>query len=473
MENQRTTELIKLNALGNLNEKDSAELLKLMQTHKDFPWKLLGDYQNLATLFAVTVKQEIPSPKLKELVLAELQKKVEKKQLVDENTLQIDDESIQIENTEETDETVTESILVSNEPVQTKKHREEALSFKDPDLSSLSIFNHSKDFEEVKSRVSKIREQLKETSHVEKQEKKSVRKETKENIEPVRENVVREPKRKSFKKVLALAASLFTVTIVVIGFMYFESSGDKLEEQTVAAKNENKQLVSNSIVKPDEQSGVVTVQNVEQLDPNATLTNENEVKTDQVEKPVNNPVINTENIETPKKESKKIDTGKKETENKDDKKVTSKEKEKIIPPLESPKIIEAPLEETNKDKTTETEPAALIENSIPPKEEKKVEEPVYFVAVEEMPEPIGGLKSIQSKITYPDLARKAGIEGKVFILAYVDENGNVTKAEVVKGIGLGCDEAALDAVLSTKFKPGKQRGKPIKVKITIPITFKF
>ena len=470
MENQRTTELIKLNALGNLNEKDSAELLKLMQTHKDFPWKLLGDYQNLATLFAVTVKQEIPSPKLKELVLGELQKKVEKKQLVDENTLQIDDESIQIE---ETDETVTESISVNNEPVQTKKHREEALSFKDPDLSSLSIFNHSKDFEEVKSRVSKIREQLKETSHVEKQEKKPVRKETKEKIEPVNESVVREPKRKSFKKVLALAASLFTVTIVVIGFMYFESSGDKLEEQTVAAKNENKQLVSNSIVKPDEQSGVVTVQNVEQLDPNVTLTNDNEVKTDQVEKPVNNSVANTEKIETSKKESKKIDTGKKESENNDDKKVTSKEKEKIIPPLESPKIIEAPLKDTDKDKTTETEQSALIENSLPPKEEKEVEEPVYFVAVEEMPEPIGGLKSIQSKITYPDLARKAGIEGKVFILAYVDENGNVTKAEVVKGIGLGCDEAALDAVLSTKFKPGKQRGKPIKVKITIPITFKF
>ena len=203
------------------------------------------------------------------------------------------------------------------------------------------------------------------------------------------------------------------------------------------------------------------------------MTNENETKTDQVEKPVNNSVANTEKIETSKKESKKIDTGKKESENNDDKKVTSKEKEKIIPPLESPKIIEAPLKDTDKDKTTETEQSALIENSLPPKEEKEVEEPVYFVAVEEMPEPIGGLKSIQSKITYPDLARKAGIEGKVFILAYVDENGNVTKAEVVKGIGLGCDEAALDAVLSTKFKPGKQRGKPIKVKITIPITFKF
>ena len=55
----------------------------------------------------------------------------------------------------------------------------------------------------------------------------------------------------------------------------------------------------------------------------------------------------------------------------------------------------------------------------------------------------------------------------------MDENGNVTKAEVIKGIGLGCDEAALDAVRLTKFKPGKQRGKPIKVQITIPISFKL
>ncbi len=90
-----------------------------------------------------------------------------------------------------------------------------------------------------------------------------------------------------------------------------------------------------------------------------------------------------------------------------------------------------------------------------------------------MPEPIGGLSAIQSKIIYPELARKAGIQGKVFILAFVDESGNVTRAQIVKGIGLGCDEAALDAVMNTKFKPGKQRGKPIEVQITIPITFKL
>jgi protein TonB len=108
-------------------------------------------------------------------------------------------------------------------------------------------------------------------------------------------------------------------------------------------------------------------------------------------------------------------------------------------------------------------------------EEKVVEEvaPKYFVAVEEMPEPIGGIKAIQEKITYPEIAKRAGVEGKVYVLAFVDESGTVTKAQIIKGIGAGCDEAALNAVLATKFVPGKQRGVPVKVQVSIPIIFKL
>ena len=110
----------------------------------------------------------------------------------------------------------------------------------------------------------------------------------------------------------------------------------------------------------------------------------------------------------------------------------------------------------------------------PPKEILEIkEEPTYFVAVEEMPIPVGGLQEIQSRIEYPEIAKRVGIEGKVFVRAFVDETGNVTSAEVVKGIGGGCDEAALDAVLKTKFTPGKQRGKPIKVQVTVPIHFRL
>jgi TonB family protein len=101
------------------------------------------------------------------------------------------------------------------------------------------------------------------------------------------------------------------------------------------------------------------------------------------------------------------------------------------------------------------------------------EKNIYFVAVEQMPEPIGGLYAIQSKIKYPEEAKRNGIEGRVFIQAFIDETGNVADAKVIKGVGSGLDEAALEAVKQTKFIPGKQEGKPVKVQVTIPIVFKL
>jgi protein TonB len=97
----------------------------------------------------------------------------------------------------------------------------------------------------------------------------------------------------------------------------------------------------------------------------------------------------------------------------------------------------------------------------------------FFVVVEAMPNPIGGIEGIQSRIIYPDFAIRAGIQGRVFVNAFVDEFGNVKKAELVKGIGAGCDEAAIEAVLATKFSPGLQRQRPVKVQVTIPILFKL
>ena len=157
----------------------------------------------------------------------------------------------------------------------------------------------------------------------------------------------------------------------------------------------------------------------------------------------------------------------------------TKQENRPPPPPKPPIPIEAPSDNVLDDVeigSTEIDFTAEVEAPPPPpKEEKKIveEEPQYFVAVEEMPEPIGGIASIQSKIIYPEIAKRAGVEGKVYVLAYVDENGNVTKADISKGIGAGCDEAARDAVLKTKFKPGKQRGKPVKVQVHIPVVFKL
>ncbi len=114
-------------------------------------------------------------------------------------------------------------------------------------------------------------------------------------------------------------------------------------------------------------------------------------------------------------------------------------------------------------------------NAPPPPIEEKEEEivPDFFFSVEEMPSPVGGIAAIFEKIEYPKMAKIAGIQGKVSVLAYVDEDGTVTKVELIKGIGGGCDEEALNAVSLTKFNPGKQRGKPVRVKIAIPILFKL
>jgi len=97
----------------------------------------------------------------------------------------------------------------------------------------------------------------------------------------------------------------------------------------------------------------------------------------------------------------------------------------------------------------------------------------YFVSVDKMPEPIGGIAAIQENIKYPEIARRAGIEGKVYIQAYIDENGNVRKTNVLKGIGGGCDEAAMNAIKKVKFIPGRQGGKPVKVQVSVPVIFKL
>ena len=154
----------------------------------------------------------------------------------------------------------------------------------------------------------------------------------------------------------------------------------------------------------------------------------------------------------------------------------TKQENRPPPPPKPPIPIEAPSDDVLEDieiEDTEIDFEAEIEAPPPPPKEEIEEEPTYFVAVEEMPGPIGGIRAIQEKIVYPEIAKRAGVEGKVYVLAFVDEQGTVTKAQIIKGIGAGCDEAALNAVLKTKFTPGKQRGKPVKVQVSIPIIFKL
>lgn len=100
-------------------------------------------------------------------------------------------------------------------------------------------------------------------------------------------------------------------------------------------------------------------------------------------------------------------------------------------------------------------------------------EPEIFLVTEEDPILIGGLEGIQRSVKYPEIARRAGLEGRVYVQFIVNEKGEVEDPVITRGIGGGCDEAALEAVKLAKFTPGKQRGRPVKVQYSIPVTFRL
>ncbi|TVQ67769.1 MAG: TonB family protein [Balneolaceae bacterium] len=101
------------------------------------------------------------------------------------------------------------------------------------------------------------------------------------------------------------------------------------------------------------------------------------------------------------------------------------------------------------------------------------EEQDFFSVVEQMPELIGGLAQLQREIRYPEMARRAGIEGRVFVQFIVNEEGEVEHPRVVRGIGGGADEEALRVVRQARFTPGFQRGRPVRVQYALPIFFRL
>jgi TonB family protein len=96
-----------------------------------------------------------------------------------------------------------------------------------------------------------------------------------------------------------------------------------------------------------------------------------------------------------------------------------------------------------------------------------------FVAVEKQPEIIGGQKALFNELEYPEECKNAGIEGRVITQFVVTKQGNLRDAEVVRGIGGGCDQAAINAVSAMKFKPGEQGGEAVNTRFSLPIVFQL
>ena len=76
--------------------------------------------------------------------------------------------------------------------------------------------------------------------------------------------------------------------------------------------------------------------------------------------------------------------------------------------------------------------------------------------------------------TYPEIAQEAGIEGVVIVQAFIDKKGRVKETLILKGVpNTGLDEAAMEAIRKTRFRPAKQRERAVGVWISIPVNFKL
>lgn len=109
-------------------------------------------------------------------------------------------------------------------------------------------------------------------------------------------------------------------------------------------------------------------------------------------------------------------------------------------------------------------------------EKEKVEE--VFINVDQMPVFGSGMSDLfaylSKEIKYPSIARENGIGGTVVIQFVIDRNGRVTQVQLVKGIGGGCDQEALRVVKGMPgWTPGKQQGRAVSVKFTLPVMFKL
>lgn len=99
-----------------------------------------------------------------------------------------------------------------------------------------------------------------------------------------------------------------------------------------------------------------------------------------------------------------------------------------------------------------------------------------FTIVEDQPTPAGGMQSfmqyLYEHIKYPAMAKRLGVEGKVFVEFIVGKDGKLTDVKVIRGIGGGCDEEAVRVIASSPaWNPGKQRGMPVRVKMVMPVHF--
>ena len=163
----------------------------------------------------------------------------------------------------------------------------------------------------------------------------------------------------------------------------------------------------------------------------------------------------------------------------------TKQEEPKPQPVEMPKqttqleIVEDDVEVEDIEINAEVEQNEVIEEYVAPEvvEDEVVEQEIFKI-VEEMPSFPGGeaklMEFVAKNVKYPQIARETGIQGRVFVNFVVEPDGSVSNVSVLRGIGGGCDEEAMRVVKTMpKWKPGKQRGQPVRVQYMLPVNFKL
>lgn len=146
-------------------------------------------------------------------------------------------------------------------------------------------------------------------------------------------------------------------------------------------------------------------------------------------------------------------------------------------------VVEDDVEVENTDLLSpeDNQAEAQTQTYVPPVvkvEEEEESSQQIFMVVEEMPEFPGGQAALMSfiakSIKYPVVAQENGIQGRVTCSFVVNKDGSIVDAEVIRGIDPSLDKEALRVINTMpKWKPGKQRGKPVRVKFTVPINFRL
>lgn len=167
--------------------------------------------------------------------------------------------------------------------------------------------------------------------------------------------------------------------------------------------------------------------------------------------------------------------------------ITEQPEQATPPPPEVPSIPEtltiveddADVEETTIASTEDVGQKVEIKYVPVAVEEEEPEEQTIFEIVEEAPEFINGgmaglMQYLSKNIKYPTIAQENGTQGRVVVQFVVNRDGSIVDAKVMRGVDPYLDKEALRVINSMpKWKPGKQRGKPVRCRYTVPVMFRL